>query len=184
MVLLSGSIPARFPEDRDLEEDLGLWWVIHTKPNCEKQVATYLLNRGISYFMPLYLKKTRFGNLGRIRTSEVPLFSGYLCFALDRPQHVQLYDTKKFVRIIKVDDQESFVRELKNVTAAVRTEQDVQVQGGLVPGKRVLILDGPLEGTEGVVVKHRGVQRLALSVRMFNQTVLVKLDPLTRVELL
>jgi transcription antitermination factor NusG len=183
MTLLNGSVPARFPEDRDLEEDVGLWWVIHTKPNCEKQVATYLLNRGISYFLPLYLKKTRFGNLGRIRTSEVPLFTGYLCLALDRPQHTLLYDTKKFVRIIKVDDQESFVKELKGVAAAVKTEQDIQVRAGLVPGKRVLILDGPLEGTEGVVVKHRGERRLALSVHMFNQTMLVNLDPLTRVQL-
>lgn len=183
MMLVNGSVPARFPEDRDLEEDLGLWWVIHTKPNCEKQVATYLLNRSISYFLPLYLKKSRFGNLGRIRTSEVPLFSGYLCFALDRQQHTLLYDTKKFVRIIKVDDQESFIKELKNVSTAIKTEQDIQVRAGLVPGRRVLILDGPLQGTEGVVVKRRGERQLALSVNMFNQTVLVKLDPFTRVEL-
>jgi len=183
-MLLNESIPARFPPDRDLEEDLGLWWVIHAKPNCERQIATYLLNRSISYFLPLYLKKTRYGNLGRVRTNEVPLFSGYLCFALDKQQHSLLYDTKKIVRLIKVDDQETFVRELKNVTAVVKTQEDVQVRAGLVPGRRVLILDGPLAGAEGVVVKRQGSRHLALSVHMFNQTVLVKLDPLTRVEVI
>lgn len=183
MVVFDGSVPARFPHDRDLEEDLGLWWVIHTKPNCERQIATYFLNRSISYFLPLYLKKTRFGNLGRIRTSEVPLFGGYLCFALDKQDHRLLYDTKKFVRIIKVDDQERFVRELKGVTAAIKTEQDLRVRTGIMPGKRVIVLDGPLQGTEGVVVRHRGERQLALSVRMFNQTVVVRLDPVTRMEL-
>ncbi|MCA1961621.1 MAG: hypothetical protein LDL33_12600 [Desulfomonile sp.] len=183
-MLLNGSFPARFPQDRDLEEDLGLWWVIHTKPNCERQIASYLLNRSISYFLPMYLKKTRYGNLGRVRTNEVPLFSGYLCFALDKQQHSLLYDTKKFVRIIKVNDQEAFVRELKHVTAAVKTQEDIQVRAGLVPGRRVLILDGPLTSVEGIVVKRQGNRHLALSVQMFNQTVLVKLDPLTRVELI
>jgi len=177
-------IPARYPQDRLLEDDLGLWWVLHTKPNCEKQVATYLLNRGISYYLPLFPKKSKFGNLRRIRTAEIPLFNGYICFALDRENHNLLYDTKKFVRILRVEDQETFVRELHAVSLAVETKRDLLVQPGLAPGRRVLILSGPLEGSEGVVVRRRGEKKLALSVQMFNQTVLVNLDPLTTLELL
>jgi len=175
-------IPARFPEDRPLEEDIGDWWVVHVKPNCEKQVANYLFNRKISYYLPLYTKKTRVGYFKRIRTTEAPLFRGYLCFALDREKHNLLYDTKKLVRIIKVDDQDGLVRELNSIAKAIEAGEDLLVQPGLTPGKRVLILSGPLEGTEGVVVKRRLERQLALSVLMFNQTVLVKLDPLTKIE--
>ena len=175
-------VPARFPEDRSLEEDVGLWWVLHTKPNCEKMVATYLLNRKISYYLPQYEKKIRYGNLGRVRTREVPVFSGYLCFALDRQQHNLLYDTKKFVRIIKVDDQATFVKELQAVAQAVESYDDILVHEGLVPGRRVLILSGPMTGYEGLIVRRLKEKQLALQVRMFNQTVLVKLDPLTRLE--
>jgi transcriptional antiterminator RfaH len=181
---VKGKVPSRYPEDRLLAEDLGRWWVLHTKPNCERQVATYLLYRGISYYLPLYHKRSRFGNLGRFRTTETPLFNGYLCIALDRHEHNLLYDSKKFVRIIKVDDQETFVRELQGISRAVEMEEDLRVQHGLLPGKKVLILDGPLAGTEGVVVRRRGERQLGLSVKMFNQTVLVKLDPLTKVEVL
>ena len=46
----------------------------------------------------------------------------------------------------------------------------------------MLILSGPLEGTEGVVVHRRTERQLALSVEMFNQSVLVKLDPWTKIE--
>jgi transcription antitermination factor NusG len=175
-------IPARFPEDRPLDEDIGAWWVLHVKPNCERQVAAYLFHRNISYYLPLYTKKTRVGYFKRIRATEVPLFRGYLCFALDKEQHNLLYDTKKLVRIIKVDDQEGFVRELNSIAKAIETGDDLMVQPGLTPGRRVLILSGPLEGTEGVVVKRRLERQLALSVQMFNQTVLVKLDPLTKLE--
>ncbi len=179
---LQETIPARYPEDRPLVEDLGSWWVLHIKPNCEKRVATYLLNRNISYYLPLYQRKTKVGYWGRTRTTEVPLFSGYLCFALDRERHNLLYDTKKLVRIIKVDDQERFVKELHAIVQAIETGEDLLVKPGLVPGRRVLILSGPLEGTEGVVVRRRTERQLALSVQMFNQSVLVKLDSWTKIE--
>ncbi len=175
-------VPARYPQDRLLEEDLGLWWVLHTKPNCEKQLAAYLLNRNISYYLPLRKKTVRIGGLGRIRTSEIPLFGGYLCFALDKQDHTLLYDSKKFVRILKVDDQATFVKELQAVTKAIETYEDLSVHHGLVPGRKVLILSGPLEGTVGVVVRRRRQSKLVLSVQMFNQSVLVTIDPATILE--
>jgi transcription antitermination factor NusG len=177
-------ILARFPKDRPLDADMGLWWVLHTKPNCERMVAAYLLNRGVGYYLPLFQKRSKYGNLGRIRTTESPLFNGYLCFALHREDHHLLYGSKKFVRILKVENQERFVTELQAVANAVESEQELLVQPGLVPGKRVLIRSGPLEGTEGVVVTRRGEKQLALSVKMFNQTVMVRIDPLTEVEIL
>jgi transcription antitermination factor NusG len=178
------TIPSRYPCDRLLEHDLGLWWVLHVKPNCEKLVATYLMNREISYYLPLYNRKERVGYFQRIRASVVPLFRGYLCIALDREKHNLLYDSKKFVRIIRVEDQERFVKELESVERAIETGEDLSVRAGLAPGRKVLILSGPLQGTEGVVVRGRKETQLALSVTMFNQSVLVKLDPFTKIELL
>ncbi|MFZ5866443.1 MAG: transcription termination/antitermination protein NusG [Thermodesulfobacteriota bacterium] len=172
----------RYPEERPLEEDIGLWWVLHTKPNCEKMVATYLLNRKISYYLPTVQRKERVGGLGRIRTTEIPLFRGYLCVALEKKEHNLLYDTKKFVRILEVDDQAQFVQELNGVARAVESFDDWTLRYGLVPGKRVLILSGPLAGFEGVLVRRKTDKQLALSVEMFNQSVLVKLDPFTRLE--
>ena len=177
-------VPPRYPEDRPLEADLGSWWVLHVKPNCEKMVATYLLNRGISYYLPLYEKKTMYGYWGRIRTTVIPLFRGYICFALEKDRHGLLYDTKKLVRIIRVENQEAFVQELTAVSRAIETGQEILVRPGIVPGAKVYIASGPLEGTVGVVVRRQGERQLALSVQMFNQSVLVKLDQFTNVEVL
>jgi transcription antitermination factor NusG len=180
--MIKPPIPPRFPEDRALDDDMGNWWVLHVKPNCEKMVARYLINRSISYYLPLYERQTRVGYFRRIRTTIVPLFGGYICFALPKIEHRLLYDTKKFVRIIEVDDQESFVSELSNVARAIESGEELVVRPGLVPGRKVLILSGPLEGTEGVIVKSRHDRHLAVSVQMFNQSVLVRLDPLTKIE--
>jgi len=182
--MVKEAVLARYPQNRSLDEDLGSWWVLHIKPNCEKLVATYLLNREISYYLPLYNRRVRLGCFSRTRTTEVPLFRGYLCFALDKEKHSLLYDTKKFVRIIQVEDQEKFVSELQSVAKAVECGADFIVRPGLIPGRRVLILSGPLGGTEGIVVRSRRDTQLVLSVKMFNQSVLVRLDRQTDVEIL
>jgi len=177
-------IQARFPENRPIEDDLGAWWVMHIKPNCEKKIASYLLNRNISYYLPLYTRKTPVGYFRRIRQTEVPLFTGYLCFALEREKHSLLYDTKKFVRLIRVEDQIKFVEELTAIAKAIESGEDLIVRPGLVPGKKVMILSGPLEGIQGTIVKSRLERQLALSVEMFNQSVMLKLDPNTKLEVL
>ncbi len=168
------TVPTRFPEDRPLDEDLGCWWVMHIKPNCEKKVAAYLLHRKISYYFPLYKEKRTLGYFRATKVVEVPLFRGYLCFALDKEDHNLLYDTSKFVRIIKVEDQERFVNELSSVAKAIDAGNELVVRPGLVPGKKVRISSGPLEGAEGVVIGRPHGRQLALSIRMFNQTVLVQ----------
>ncbi len=177
-------IPARYPNDRPLDEDLGCWGVLHVKPNCEKMVARYLLNRNISYYFPLYRKKSRVRYFKRFKITEVPLFRGYLCFALPKKDYNLLRDSKKLVRIVGVDDQERFVKELQAVAKAVETGDDLLVETGLVAGKRVLVLSGPLEGTQGTIVKRRKERHLAISVHMFNQTALLRLDPSTKLEIL
>jgi transcription antitermination factor NusG len=179
---LRPAVPARYPEERSLEDDLGIWWVLHTKPNCEKQVASYLFNRHIGYYLPLCRRRVGYGNLGKTRTSEAPLFRGYVCLALPKRDHQLLYDTSKVVRLIKVDNQLKFVKELQAVARLAETHEDLLVRHGLLPGRRVLILSGVMAGHEGVVVKRRSEKQLALSVEIFNQTVLVRLDPATVVE--
>ncbi len=172
-------VQARFPIDRPLDGDLGNWWVTHTKPNCEKKIAARLLDHGISYYLPLYTRKIKVGYLGRVRETVSPLFRGYLCFALEREKHNILYDTRNLVRVIKVPHQELFVKELNAVLKALVVGGNLSIRPGLVPGKRVLILSGPLEGTEGIIVERRGEKQLGLSVNMFNQTVFLKIDSAT-----
>jgi len=176
------SLPLRYPENRSLEADLGSWWVLHVKPNCENRIAAYLHNREVGYYLPMIPVTEKYGGLGRLRTTVKPLFRGYVCMALEERRHDLLFDTKKIVKVIRVENQEEFVKEMEAVSKALAGPSDLLVQPGLVPGKRVVILSGPLQGAEGVVVRRGSGAKLAISVTMFNQTVLVKLDRETKVE--
>ena len=83
---------------------------------------------------------------------------------------------------MEVEDQQGFVEELNAVARAIETHQYLTVHSGLIPGKKVMILSGPLQGLEGILVQRKADKQLALSVKMFSQTVLVKLDPFTNLE--
>jgi transcription antitermination factor NusG len=172
----------RYPEERPLGADEGLWWVVRTRTNCEKIIATYLRNRGISYYIPLYRKKERVGCFGRIRVTDVPLLRGYVCMALERRRHHLLYDSKKWIRVIEVPDQRQFVQELEYIEQALVKDVDAIVSPGLVSGKKVIVRSGPLQGVQGVYLKRRRGAQIGLRATLFNQSVNVWLDPYTRLE--
>ncbi|MGP8282558.1 MAG: transcription termination/antitermination protein NusG [Desulfomonilaceae bacterium] len=158
---VKNDVPSRFPVDRPIEEDTGQWWVLQSKPNREWKLAKYLLQREISYYMPLYDRKVKFGSFGREKVIKAPLFRGYLCFALDREKQTFLYNTHDFVRIIEIKEQDTFVKELQSVSKLTTSGQDLLVKPGVLKGRAALIASGPLKGVEGVVVrrakKGRGV---------------------------
>jgi len=178
------NIPSRFPEDMSLEDHMGLWWILHVKPNCEWKLARYLLRHEISYYFPLYDRKIKVGYLRRERITQAPLFRGYICFALDREKHVLLYNTHDFTRIIQIKDQEKFIRELQFVTKALSTGRDLLVKPGILKGRKVIVASGQLQGVEGIVVGRTKKGRFAITVEMFNRTVIVNVDPFTDLELL
>lgn len=178
------NIPSRFPENRSLEDELGLWWVLHVKPNREWKLVKYLLHHEISYYFPLYDRKTIVGYYRREKITQAPLFRGYLCFALDREKHGLLYESHDFVKIIQIKDQDKFVRELQLVSKVLETGKDLLVKPGILKGRRVMVSSGPLQGAEGIVVGRSKKGKFAITVEMFNRTVIVNVDPFTDLELL
>ena len=95
-----------------------------------------------------------------------------------------MFDTHDFVRIIQIKEQNSFVKELQSVSKVLEVEQDLLVKPGLLKGRRVVVTSGPLQGVEGIVVGRSNKGRFAITVEMFNRTVIVNVDPLTDLEIL
>src|SRR4051794_33583905 len=61
--------PTQTAEDR--------WWVLHTRPRAEKQVARRLLDRRQAFFLPLSHKR-RWLNQSSKFESHLPMFPSYL----------------------------------------------------------------------------------------------------------
>src|SRR5688572_9823883 len=101
------SEPQVYPDslfNKEITDDSGVrWWVLHTRPRAEKSVARKLLKRRQSFFLPVYEHLTR--KQGRIHSSFLPLFPGYVFVLGDlEARHVAL-ETNQVARVLTADDQ-------------------------------------------------------------------------------
>src|SRR3989339_1412221 len=103
----------RFPPDRPLAEDIGSWQVAYTRSRQEKALAHELARQGVSYYLPLFEKRTRRRDNKKTRKSLVALFGGYLAFSGDEEVRQRVLRTNRALRVLAVGDQEQFVQEME-----------------------------------------------------------------------
>jgi len=172
--------PDIFPEDlleQDRPEpDSGTqWWALYTLPRREKDLMRRLRAMGVSHYAPLIKRRTKSPS-GRVRTSHVPLFAGYVFLRGQEDDRYQSLKTNCVSRCIPVDDGEGLVRDLKNIKRLIDSEAPLTPEAQIEPGMRVRIRSGALVGLEGTVVKRRGVERLLVVVEFLQQGASVQLE--------
>jgi len=154
--------PARYP-DRDFSESTKPWWVVKLKPRQEKACAFDFIEEGIEYYLPLYTKVTRRRDNNKPRKSILPLFPGYICFTADRSHDV--YSSKRMVRLIEIQNQKKFIRELSQIRQILENNLPIQpLNESFSPGEEVLVKYGPLKGITGTIQTVMGERKLILSV--------------------
>ncbi len=167
---------SRYPEGRSLEDDKGNWCVAHLKSRREKQFAKTLVEKSISYYLPLYVKTTRRKDNNKQRKSICPLFPGYLALASGKEKIHSISNNSDLVDIIKVTDQERFIKELNQIREIIDRNLSFHLHKGLTPGTKVKVKNGQLEGMEGVVVKDEKGVRLIIGIEMFSQFISVEIN--------
>ncbi len=169
--------PAEHPSrsfDRPSEEPH--WFAVYTAANHEKRVAAQLAERAIPHYLPLYATISRWKD--RKKRLELPLFRGYVFIQIalrDRARAVQI---PGIVRLVGFGGHPALVPETD--LAAIRTclENGYRIEPHpfLSTGRRVRIIRGPLEGTEGILVRKKGMFRFVLSVSVIMQGAAVEVD--------
>ena len=154
------------------------WYVIHAQTRKEMEVEMALQRLGLEIFLPMVTVPSR--RRDRKVTLRVPLFPGYLFI------NVQL-DTSIFHKIIKAqyvfrllgNDRPTSIPEVEveGIKAIVSGERLYYPCHFLKKGKKVRVIDGPLAGVEGIILKRREQKhRLVVGVELFRRSVAVELD--------
>ena len=162
----------------------GLWWVAHTKPRNEKALATGLRAMGVVHYLPLHRRETRSRATGRMSSSIVPVFSGYLFFNASEEQRCLALGTNRIANTLPVPDQAELVGHLRQIQQVLAAGSEFRVSRSLSVGQWARVIAGPLEGLEGVVTRRRSRTRLVLNVNTLGQSVSVELpeDALERID--
>jgi transcriptional antiterminator NusG len=167
------------PLPKPLENVLNLpWYAVHTGSRHEVIVATGLARKGFEVFLPRITARSR--RQDRVRMLEVPLFPGYLFVQTDLIDlnYSRILRQNGVVRILGTREGYTPVPEetVIDIRTLVTSGQPIFPWAGLVSGKRVRVVDGPLAGAQGVILRSKkGKNRLVVGVELLGRSVCAEL---------
>ncbi len=166
--------PILYPEQSQLAEINGCWWVAHTKARNEKALAWELMQWEIAYFLPMREKVQV--RKGRRYRPVMPLFGGYVFFCGDDEARYKALTTNRIANVIEVKDQALLVYELEQINQVLQSKIKLDLHPFLKKGDRCRVTAGPLAGMEGIMVRKRNNARLVLNVAILGQAAATEID--------
>jgi transcription antitermination factor NusG len=155
-------------------ENKAKWEVAHTRPRCEKKLATYCQRHSLHCDLPCYdsIRKYRSKQV----TFKKPLFPGYVFIKAPSASRRLLLQSDYVANLLEVTDQGQFIRQLEEIHEALGSGLDIQLAPVIGKGCRVLIKSGPLQGIEGWVEERYGMNMVLLRLDFIGQAAAVKID--------
>ncbi len=156
------------------------WFAVWTQSHCEQLVCDQLSAKGFETFLPTIREWSR--RAGVRRLIPVPMFTGYLFLrhAIEKRSYVDIISTRGVVRILgerwdrlaPVED-----AEIEAIQRLRESELALMPYPYLREGQRVRIVEGPLTGVEGFLVRQKAARGLlVLSVNLLNRSVAVEVE--------
>ncbi len=169
--------PNTYPEDLFAPEfDAGErgWWVLHTRARQEKSLARQLHSARVPFYLPLIAKRAL--QRGRLLTSYVPLFTGYVFLLGQRDERVVALTTNRVVQSLEVTNQEKLWHDLSQVWKLIQTGAPITPVDHLEPGVFVEIQQGALAGLKGRIIRAATGRRFVVQVDFIQRGASVTLD--------
>lgn len=152
------------------------WFALYVKSHHEKLVSTALSNKGYVEFLPLYRGRHR--HAGRFRDVDLPLFPNYVFCRFDPQKRLPILVTPGVFQIVGSSQGPEPVSdsEMEAVERIVGSGLPVQPWPFLQTGDRVNVVEGPLQGAQGIVEAASGECRLIVSITLLQRSMAVALD--------
>lgn len=173
--------PDIFPEEV-LEESCAAarrpgvrWWAVYTLSRREKDLIRRLRAMQIAHYCPFIRKRTRSPG-GRVRTSFVPLFDGYVFMLGTEDDRMQALTTNCIARCLPVPDGRELAHDLRQIRRLIESDAPLTPEARIEPGQRVRIKSGSLAGLEGMVIGRRGAERLLVAVAFLQKGASIQLE--------
>ncbi|EKR64136.1 MULTISPECIES: UpxY family transcription antiterminator [Leptospira] len=160
--------------------EVNEWYALYTNPRAEKKLKRLLQERKIECFLPLISKKKKWSD--RWKVVEEPMYPSYIfvkiLFFQDRVKILQLPGAHHFVfyggKPYVIPDED-----LNLVRIFLETYPDriqVEIQERLLPGKKILIQEGPFAGFKAEIIQRKNEEQIIVKFPGMNLMTSVTLD--------
>ncbi len=171
--------PCQFPQTLfngdEPVSNAACWRVLHTLPRREKSLLRKLQALQIWHYGPVISQRHR-SPAGRVRTSFLPLFPGYVFVFCDRNQQLRCLETGCVAHCLEVSDGGQLFTELQQIWKMLQFDSNVTPQAAPLRGQMARVVRGPLAGLTGTVTAVDGRHRLTLMVSFMQQGATITVD--------
>ena len=155
------------------------WYAIYAQVRHESKVYSRLLAKSFECLLPQIERWSR--RRDRRKKIQVPIFPGYLFVhtVLDNHHQVKILQTAGVVRIVRTKDSPLPVpdSQMNSLITLLGNANVLTTHPYLNEGMRVRIVNGPLYGCEGILVRKKNEKaRLVVSIDIIQQAVSVELS--------
>jgi len=160
-----------------LRVDAGYpWFALRVRSRHENNVASFLDGKGYEWFLPTYRSRRRWSD--RTKDVELALFPGYLFCRFNPQERLPILKTPGMISIVGTAKIPSAVDEAEIVALRTLVTSGLPRQPWpyLQVGQRVRIEQGALSGLEGILLQHKGHDRIILSVTLLQRSVAAEID--------
>jgi transcription antitermination factor NusG len=159
-----------------LSPDIALWFAVQVIPQHECKVASQLRYKGQEEFLPMVSSRRQWSD--RSKVSERPLFPGYVFCRVKRSSFGVVLDTPGVHRIVSFGGHAHPIadEEISSLQHVLVSGRDVASVPYLTLGQRVKVIDGPLFGVTGIVMRVKNRNRLLISVDMLMRSIAVEVS--------
>ena len=127
------------------------WYALYTKPRAEFKAAEQLLELGIEHYLPVITKVKQWSD--RKKKIIEPLIRGYIFIYGGEKERILSLEQYSIIRCVFDQGRPAKIPgwQIENIKTMLNSESDIFIHEGLVPGRKVLIKNGPFEGVIGVI---------------------------------
>ena len=159
--------PADSPDDS--------WFAMYTLARQEKELMRKLRPLKIAHYGPMIQQRKR-SPQGRIRTSYVPLFTGYVFIRGDEVARHNAVSTGCISRCLQVTEHEELIDDLRRVRQLLLTGEEVRPEPKPLVGRMAMVKNGAMKGLKGTITKTLSQHRLTVFVNFMQQGASVIVD--------
>src|ERR1700756_1554804 len=160
----------------DAVQNEMLWYAGYTASRHEKRVAEHFAQRGVEHFLPLYETIHRWNN-GRHRV-QLPLFPGYIFVHIALGDRRRVIEVPGFVRLVGFNSLPCLLPEvdINRMKEALNKGVVAEPYPYLTVGRRVEVLNGPLQGMTGILLRRQNKCRVVISVDLIMRSMAVEVE--------
>jgi transcription antitermination factor NusG len=137
-------------------------------------LVEYCDRQQIATTLPCYESAHKYR--GKTVTFTKPLFPGYVFLRLEPARKDVVRQSDHVANLLEVFDQETFDRQLRDISTALEAKVGVMLAPAIGEGMRVRIKSGALEGIEGWVEERYGMSTVLLRLDFISQAAAIKVE--------